>query len=147
MIEVPNTICIDFHGVLTNGKINIAADGTTSYETVCVKDIAAIRELIARGFEVYIVTSSVSRIIDAYAKKVGCIKIQSRVKDDLFAGKKYLAIGDSSFDYKFLRNAVVGFCPSDAEDVLLTDPKIIKLKTRGGDGCIYELLSLITHLV
>ena len=138
-----NIICIDFHGVLTNGKINVAANGATHYECVHVKDISAMRELAARGFEVYIVTSSSSPIIDAFCKKVGCVKIESRVKDDVLKDKAFVAIGDSSFDYKFLLNAKLAFCPADSEDVLLNDPHINVLQTRGGEGCVYELLKLV----
>ncbi len=135
----PNIIAIDFHGVLTDGKITITASGTTSFEHVHVKDIAAIRELIARGYEVYVVTSSSSPIIDAYCEKVGCIKIESREKLDLF-DNPYVAVGDSAFDYNMLLKAERAYCPADAEDVLRKDPKIHKLKAKGGSGCIAEIL-------
>jgi len=138
-----NTVCIDFHGVLTNGKINVAANGATHYECVHVKDISAMRELAARGYEVYVVTSSNSPIIDAFCKKVGCVKIESRIKDGVMKGRKYIAIGDSSFDYQFLLEAELAFCPADAEDLLLNDSKIKTLQTRGGEGCVYEILRLI----
>lgn len=143
MTNLPNKICIDFHGVLTNGKVNITSDGEYLFETVIVRDIAAIRELIAMGFEVYIITSSKSKIIDSFAKKVGCEKITSRIKDDLFIDTEYIALGDSAFDYKFLLNAYIAFCPKDAEDVLLEDGRIQILRTKGGDGCVYELLQWI----
>lgn len=138
-----DVICIDFHGVLTNGKINVAANGATHYECVHVKDISAMRELAARGYEVYVVTSSNSPIIDAFCKKVGCVKIESRIKDGVMKGRKYAAIGDSSFDYQFLLESDVAFCPADAEDLLLQDSKIHTLLTRGGEGCVSEMLKLI----
>lgn len=136
-------ICIDFHGVLTNGKINISSDGHTQYEAVHVKDVAAIRELIALGFEVYIVTASTSPIIDAYCKKVGCIKITSRVKQNLFEKDSYIAIGDSAFDFQFLLDSKLAFCPADAETLVLQNKDIIPLKTKGGDGCIAEMLEIL----
>lgn len=135
-----NTICIDFHGVLTNGRINIASDGHTSYETVHVKDTAAIRELIARGWEVYVITSSKSPIIDVYCNKVGCVKIQSRLKQKVFTDRPYIAIGDSAFDCEMLRGAVTAYCPADAEDVVKDVPNIVWLETQGGEGCVAELL-------
>lgn len=135
-----NTICIDFHGVLTNGRMQIASDGTTAYETVHVKDTAAIRELIARGWEVYIVTSSKSPIIDIYCKKVGCVKIQDRLKQRVFTDRPYIAIGDSAFDCEMLRNAEIAYCPADAEDVVKDVPNVVWLQTPGGEGCIAEML-------
>jgi 3-deoxy-D-manno-octulosonate 8-phosphate phosphatase (KDO 8-P phosphatase) len=143
MTDIINKICIDFHGVLTDGKIQLASDGRTKYETVNVKDISAIRELIARGFEVYIVTSSTCPIIDAFAKKVGCIKITDRTKEGIFEPKSYVAIGDSSFDVRFLEDAILAFCPSDAEEVVKKLPEIRILDVKGGDGCIYELLKYL----
>lgn len=135
-----NTICIDFHGVLTSGRMQIASDGTTAYETVHVKDTAAIRELVARGWEVYIVTSSKSPIIDVYCNKVGCVKIHSRLKQKIFTDRPYIAIGDSAFDCEMLRNAEVAYCPADAEDVVKDVPHIIWLDTPGGEGCVAEIL-------
>lgn len=132
-------ICIDFHGVLTNGKINIAADGETKYEAVHVKDISAIRQFIAEGWEVYIVTSSSCPIIDAYCKKVGAVKISNRVKDDLFTPKSYIAIGDSSFDVQFMKSAALAYCPADAERVVKGIPYVSILETKGGEGCIAEM--------
>lgn len=140
-----STILIDFHGVLTNGKINISADGQTQYETVHTKDIAAIRELIANGFAVYIITSSDSKIIDAYCNKVGCVKIHSRIKsaDILVNYQPYIAIGDSAFDLNLLLCAYLAFAPADADPVLLLNSKITTLKCKGGDGCIAEILPCI----
>lgn len=138
-----NKICIDFHGVLTNGKINISSDGKTQYEAVHVKDVAAIRELIALGYEVYIVTASSSPIIDAYCKKVGCVKIQNRTKKDLFPKDSYLAIGDSVFDYEFLLDARFAFCPADSDKVILDNSEIVTLNNKGGDGCVAELLEFL----
>lgn len=135
-----NTICIDFHGVLTNGRMQIASDGHTSYETIHVKDTAAIRELIAKGWEVYIVTSSKSPIIDIYCDKVGCVKIQDRLKRNIFIDRPYVAVGDSAFDVGMLENAEYAYCPADAEDVVRSIPGINILKTSGGEGCIAEIL-------
>jgi 3-deoxy-D-manno-octulosonate 8-phosphate phosphatase (KDO 8-P phosphatase) len=143
MSDVINKICIDFHGVLTNGRIQIASDGHTKYETVHVKDISAIRELVARGFEVYITTSSSCPIIDAFAKKVGVTKITDRTKESLFEPQTYVAIGDSSFDVRLLEGAILAFCPADAEDVVKSVPNIRVLDVKGGDGCIYEILKYL----
>lgn len=138
-------VAIDFHGVLTDGKLNITADGKTPYETVHVRDIAAIRELIARGYEVYIVTSSKSPIIDAFCQKVKCNKITDRLKRNVFTDQQYIAVGDSAFDCELLKNAYKSYCPADAEQVVKELPNINILKTKGGGGCISEILNELIY--
>jgi 3-deoxy-D-manno-octulosonate 8-phosphate phosphatase KdsC-like HAD superfamily phosphatase len=139
-LESINTICIDFHGVLTDGRMQISSDGMTAYETVHVKDTAAIRELIARGWEVYVVTSSKSPLIDVYCKKVGCVKIQDRLKQRVFLDRPYIAVGDSAFDVQMLKGAAKAYCPADAEDVVKETEGVIWLETNGGEGVVAELL-------
>lgn len=138
--ESINIICIDFHGVLTNGRRGISSDGYTDFEYIHIKDTSAIRELAARGYEVYILTSSSSPIIDEYCRRLGVIKIQDRLKQNIFTDKPYVAIGDASFDVGMLKNAEIAYCPADAEDVIRAIPGINILKTNGGDGCIGEIL-------
>lgn len=138
-------ILIDFHGVLTDGKLNITHDGKTMFESVNVRDIRAIRELIAYGNEVYIVTASSSAIIDAYCKKVGCEKLVLRDKSKLPFKGPYIAVGDDVWDWAMMRGADQCFCPSDAylnkhSHICHLEP----LKTKGGEGVIAELIQKIS---
>lgn len=136
-------ICIDFHGVLTDGKLNITHDGVL-FESCHVRDTRAIRELVAKGFEVYIVTASDSKIIETYCDKVGCERIVKRDKSQM-PFDDYIAIGDDVYDIPMLLKANKAFCPADADVALLNNPKIKKLATKGGKGVIAELVR--THIL
>lgn len=134
-------IYCDFHGVLTNGKISITADGTTLFEQVHTRDIRAIRQLVAMGYEFYILTASSSEIIKAFAHKTGSGLIVSRNKHTMTDEQDYIAVGDDSWDIEMLRNAALAYCPSDAIDEV---KKVAQsLKTKGGEGCIDELLHIL----
>lgn len=131
-------ICIDFHGVLTDGKLNMAQDGTTMFESVHTRDTAAIRELVGCGFEVYIVTQSSNRIIDLYCDKVGAVKLELRDKSKIPFDFGY-AVGDTPADAPMLRKASKhAYIPCDAQE-MPCDLNLIKLRTPGGKGVIAEL--------
>lgn len=139
-MDAPKIILCDFHGVLTNDKLNISHDGTTMFESVCTKDIRAIRELQANGFEFYIVTASDSPIIKAFANKVGCGVIVERDKANLSINEPYIAIGNDVWDLPMLKKAAMAFIPYDSSLESLQD---IRLSTNGGNGVIAELIHKI----
>lgn len=135
-------ILIDFHGVLTDGKLNITHDGKTFFESCHTRDVRAIRELIARGWEVYIVTASSSPIVDAFCKKVGATQIHARDKSDLGL-KDYIAVGDDAWDIPMLKNAKEAYCPCDADPEVLAIPGIRVLGVKGGHGFVAHLVRII----
>lgn len=137
-----STICIDFHGVLTDGKLNITHDGKTFFESCHTRDVRAIRELVARGWEVYIVTASSNPIVDAFCRKVGVTQIHARDKSELGL-KDYIAVGDDAWDIPMLKNAKEAYCPSDADQVVISQPYVKVLGARGGKGVIAELVRKI----
>lgn len=142
-MDKSQVILIDFHGTLTNGVLNIGHDGTM-FESVCVRDIRAIRELIAYGYEVYIVTQSSSKIIDAYCKKVGCEKYVVRDKSQI-EFENYIAIGDDVPDVPMLRKAVVAYAPKNCHQSVRDVPGIKICNNKGGDGIIDELLPYLIN--
>lgn len=138
-------ICIDFHGVLTDGKLNVSHDGKTFFESCHTRDVRAIRELVASGHEVYIVTASMNPIVQAFAEKVGVVVIQARDKSEMPAifKKSYIAIGDDAWDVPMLEKAVHAFCPADADPCVKSLPHIRILNSKGGQGVIAELVPLL----
>lgn len=136
------TILIDFHGVLTDGKLNMSHDGVL-FESMHVRDTRAIRELIAMGYEVVIVTASTSKIIDAYCNKVGCEKLVIRDKSKV-PYTDFIAIGDDVIDLPMLQKAKRAFCPFDADWAVRNSGGIETLKTDGGKGCIAEMIRFIS---
>lgn len=135
-------LLIDFHGTLTDGKLNISHDGTI-FESCCVRDVRAIREFIASGWEVYIVTQSSSKIIEAFARKVGCEIIVARDKTQVVPNLPYTMVGDDVSDIPLLEKAERAFCPQDADRAVLMKCDIGLLKSKGGTGVIAELARML----
>lgn len=142
-MHTAKVICIDFHGTLTNGVLNIAHDGSV-FESVSVRDIRAIRELVAHGYEVYIVTQSESKIIDSYCRKVGCEKVILRDKSAI-PFKNYIALGDDVPDVPMLKQSARAFCPSNADQSVLSLENITVLNAQGGNAVIAELVHHLLH--
>lgn len=136
------TLYIDFHGVLTDGKLHMAHDGKTMFESVHHRDITAIRELVARGFDVTIVTASDSPIIASYCEKVGCSRLVLRDKSNL-PHTPFFAIGDSTWDIPMLEQAIQAYCPADADESVRNLPDIYVLNANGGHGCLAELVKIL----
>lgn len=134
------TILIDFHGVLTDGKMSISHDGKYMFDHVHVRDIRAMRQLLAEGYEVVIVTSSDSDIIKRFAEKIKCEVHVARDKSDI-PFTDFIAIGDDAWDVSMLRKAKKAFCPADADASVLH--YAMKLNSKGGEGVIAELLTQI----
>lgn len=139
---------IDFDGVLTNGKVSITADGSQLFKEVHTRDIRAIRQLVATGNEVYIVTASSSPIINAFADKVGAIVISGRdkaesIKSIFESGDQTVAVGDDSWDISMLKDAHKAFCPADAYHGVRSMCCVTTLQTKGGEGVVAELLDII----
>lgn len=137
---------VDFDGVLTNGKLTITHDGSQLFKEVHTRDIRAIRELIARGNEVYIVTASESPIIRTYARKVGAEVIVCRNKATVlkFVDKKeYVAVVDDSWDISLIQRAVKCFAPADGYHLVKNLCTV--LKTKGGEGAMAEVLDWYIH--
>lgn len=138
------TILIDFHGVLTDGKLNMSHDGVL-FESMHVRDTRAIRELIALGYEVVIVTASTSKIIDAYCEKVGCRKVVLRDKSQINC-HDFIAVGDDVIDIPMMSRAIKAYCPSDADETVLQCKFVKVLDAKGGQGVIAELVREIHRL-
>lgn len=139
-----NVVCIDFHGVLTDGRMTITHDGQYTFDHIHTRDVRAIRELIAKGYEVYIVTSSSSPIIKHFADKVGAELFVLRNKMDMIPfgtkDRKFIFVGDDSWDVGVLNYAAEKYCPADADYSVRSIPGINILETKGGHGVIAELI-------
>ncbi len=140
-----NTILIDFHGVLSNGKLNMSNDGTTEFESVHARDTQPIRELVAMGYRVIIVTQSSNKVIEAYANKLGIEKWTIRNKSQIVLPHDAVCacIGDSTSDFPLFTRSVLNFCPRDSDKAVLEYPGINVIDVDGGCGVMSEVLRRI----
>lgn len=133
------TLLIDCDGVLTDNKINIAQDGTTVFKSFNSYDISPIREFIARGIRVIIVTASSNEIVKHFSNKVGCELIVARNKEEVNTENfgRFAFIGNDVWDTGLLNKANLRFVPSDSP--VLFNFEFSRLNTKGGDGVMVEV--------
>lgn len=145
-VPLPTTILVDCDGCLTSGSLTINRQGTKLFKSFHTRDVRAIRELVQRGFEVYIVTADDCSSIAHFADKVGAVVHVARDKGSI-PFDDYIAIGDDAWDIPMLRRAAVAFAPSDAYIGVLNLPNTQPLKTAGGRGVMAEVLDQLTQHV
>lgn len=147
MSQIPNIIVIDCDGVLTDGTLTIDSQGEKLFKKFHTRDVRAIRQLVASGFEVYIVSADDWNGTRHFAEKVGaefvCMKDKSKVAG--FVGSRpYIAVGDDAWDIPMMKAAAISCCPQDAI-TLVEDHSHIVLGVDGGKGVIAKLLEWIVE--
>lgn len=141
-LDTCKTILIDCDGVLTNGNLTIDHNGEKLFKQFHVRDVRAIRELVANGYEVVIISADDWPGIFHYAEKVGAVVHIAKDKSDI-PFENFIAIGDDAWDVKMLRNATMAFCPNDADRSVLRVNGIYRLEKDGGKGVISEMIGYI----
>jgi 3-deoxy-D-manno-octulosonate 8-phosphate phosphatase (KDO 8-P phosphatase) len=130
--------CIDIDGCLTDSKIWVTHKGEIS-KGFNSRDLAAIRELIAYGHEVHIVTASSWPGAESYLKRSGASLHILRNKEEI-PFHYDVALGDSAWDIPMLRKAKFMFCPADAQSEVRIMNHMNVLKTKGGEGVMCEIV-------
>lgn len=142
-----NVIVCDCDGVLTDGRLNIDHTGEKMFKSFHTKDIRAIRELVANGYEFYIVTADDWPGGKEFAQKVGAgfvyLRDKSKVKDHV-GDRPFIAIGDDVWDVPMMAMAEKAFTPADGHQFSRTALiGYTRMETKGGHGIIAELLNYI----
>lgn len=132
-------LLIDVDGVLTDGVLTIDHRGEKLFKRFHTRDVRAIREFVAHGWEVVLVSADDWPGIHAYAEKVGAEVYVAKDKDDLPYDRPFVAVGDDAWDVPMLRRAAIAYCPSDADCSVMLLQGIRMLETRGGRGVVAEL--------
>lgn len=149
MIEL---MIFDIDGVLTDGSILVNSQGQEQ-KRVNIKDIDAVFELKRRGYRLAAVTGEQTEIVDYFRGRlpwdqflVGCKKkleaVRQLAQDFGLSMEQVAYIGDGKYDLEVLPHVGLSVCPADAirEARLQAD---VVLSRAGGDGCIWELLSIM----
>jgi 3-deoxy-D-manno-octulosonate 8-phosphate phosphatase (KDO 8-P phosphatase) len=138
-------VLIDCDGVLTDGKLYMSADGSKMFKAFHTRDVRAIREFVARGFEVVIVTADDWPGIQHFAAKVGaelCVMRDKARLAPLFSGE-YIAIGDDAWDAPMLRGAAMAFAPKGAHVSITALPGITVVDCPSGEGVVSAVLDAL----
>ncbi len=149
MIEL---VIFDIDGVLTDGSILVDSQGREQ-KRINIKDIDAIFELKRRGYRLAAVTGEDTEIVNYFQNRFpwdhfyrGCKKkletVRGLVNELGLSMTQTAYIGDGKYDLEILPHAGLSVCPADAirEARLQAD---VVLRRAGGEGCVWELLSVL----
>jgi 3-deoxy-D-manno-octulosonate 8-phosphate phosphatase (KDO 8-P phosphatase) len=135
-------ICCDIDGCLTDGKIwvNHLGEIIKSFNN---KDLSAVKELLAMGFQVNFVTASSWPGAEKYMRRSGADMYVIRNKESIPFDYD-IAIGDSSWDIPMFDKARFCFCPSDASEEVKNLDGMHILKCKGGEGIMLEMVRILS---
>lgn len=147
-------IVFDIDGVITDGSLIIDSQGNEQ-KRVNLKDIDAIFELKRRGFILAAITGEDTSIVDYFEKRFPWEhfyrgnhtkkETMQLIEENTGINREEICyVGDGKYDIEPLMYAGLGICPANAVDKAKEASDII-LQNNGGEGCIWEMLSLLKH--
>jgi 3-deoxy-D-manno-octulosonate 8-phosphate phosphatase (KDO 8-P phosphatase) len=142
----------DVDGVLTDGRIYLAGDGT-EFKVFDTKDGHGIRKAIAAGLRVAWISGRTSPATSARARDLGVHSCLQGVRDKLepyqalcrrwkIRPSETAAIGDDEPDIPLLNAAGFSACPADAVGSARQAADVV-LKRDGGRGAAREFIELV----
>lgn len=145
-------VVFDIDGVITDGSIIVDSMGN-ELKTVNLKDIDAIFELHKTGFKLAAITGENTRIVDYFEKrfpwnyfirgsKTKVVALDEIEKELQIEKKDMCYIGDGKYDVEPIMEVGLGVCPADAISTVKQVADIV-LENAGGEGCIWELVSIL----
>ena len=143
----------DVDGVLTDGRIYLAGDGT-EFKVFDTKDGHGTRKAIAAGLRVAWISGRTSPATAARAKDLGVHACYQGIRDNKVEKyrslcrrwkvdpKETAAMGDDEPDVEMMKAAGFSACPSDAAPQALRAASVV-LKNGGGRGAVREFIELV----
>ena len=145
-------LALDVDGVLTDGSINMGAQGEL-FKSFYAQDGLGISVALRSGLQIAIITGRKSEIIHRRAQELGIQMVREGVKD------KYLALeqlqnqlglsrgqvaymGDDLNDLPAFRAAGVTFAPADAVEEVREAASFVT-EAAGGRGAVREAIAMI----
>lgn len=147
-------VVFDIDGVITDGSIIVNAQGKEQ-KKINLKDIDAIFELKKNGFLLAAITGEDTDIVDYFEKRFpwdffyrgNTTKKETMKLIEKGTGtnrENICYVGDGKYDIEPLLYAGLGICPADAIDRAKSAADMI-LQNNGGEGCVWELLSILEY--
>lgn len=145
-------LAMDVDGVLTDGSLNIGAEGEL-FKAFNAKDGIGISLAMRNGLEIALITGRRSEIIHRRAEELGITLLYEGVKDKALQLKQIAAergisldeiayMGDDLNDLPAMVQAGISFAPADAaKDVLKAVNAVASCN--GGRGAVREIIELI----
>lgn len=149
MIEL---IVFDIDGVVTDGSVIIDSNGNEQKQ-INLKDIDAIYELHRRGYKLAAITGEDTDIVNYFEKRFPWEyfyrgnKTKKETMQQIEQGtginrENICYVGDGKYDVEPLTYAGLGLCPANAIDKAKNAADII-LQNDGGNGCVWEIISIL----
>ena len=150
--SVIRALFFDVDGVLTDGRIYLAGDGT-EFKVFHTKDGHGIRKAIAAGLKVAWISGRTSPATAARARDLGVHACYQGVREKLtkyellcrrwkIAPRNTAAVGDDEPDVPMLQAAGFSACPADAALQARRAAKVV-LKHSGGRGAAREFIEMV----
>lgn len=147
-----NLVVLDIDGVITDGSVIIDSNGTEQ-KKINLKDIDAIFELHRQGYKLAAITGEDTDIIGYFKKRFPWDYFYSGSKTKTDAIRQIESgtgiqradicyVGDGKYDIEPLSYVGLGICPANAIDKA-KDASNIVLQSNGGEGCLWELISIL----
>lgn len=148
-------ILLDVDGVLTDGRIILAADGD-EIKSFHAHDGQGLMAALHMGYEVGLFSSRVSKVAEARARELGIVNVFQGVTDKLKAGKKFvedhkykldecLYMGDDLQDLALLKS--VGFSATvPAASEVLQESVDYVTRRDGGWGAVREVIEMMLKI-
>ena len=151
-MTVIKMIIFDVDGTLTDGKINMSADGEL-FKGFNVKDGYRIIDLKNHDIIPAIITGRSSEIVLRRAKELKIEEIYQNISNKIVAYEELKAkyglkdeeiayMGDDVNDLDCIKKCGLAGCPCDAVDEIIDYCDFVS-KRRGGDGAAREFLDKI----
>ncbi len=147
----------DIDGVLTDGGMYYSESGD-ELKKFNTRDGMGLKMLQEYGIKTGFITTESTNIVTNRAKKLNIDYIYQGKRDGgkLSAAKEICQelgitlnevayIGDDINCKEILSSVGYAACPSNAEDAIKKIPGIHIMKTKGGDGCVREMIELILN--
>jgi D-sedoheptulose 7-phosphate isomerase len=148
-------VVFDIDGVLTDGSIIVDQAGNEQ-KHVNLKDIDAVYSLHQAGYKIAVITGEDTSMVDYFESRFpwdyfyrGCKKKKEAfleiVSREHIANDEVCYIGDGRYDVDPLLLSGFGVCPADATEPAKVAAELV-LGRSGGEGCIWELVELLSRV-
>lgn len=149
-------IVLDIDGVITDGAERVGAEGPGAYKQVSFRDLDAIQEARAAGYELVLLTGEDDATVQRIARRVGIEGVYTGYKDkrkglDVILEERKLRpeevcfVGDSNRDARAFDACGLSFAPSDAS-TLARSNATVTLHAQGGRGAVAEAVEIVLRM-
>lgn len=148
-------ILLDVDGILTDGRINLTADGG-EIKSFHAHDGQGLMSVLHMGYEVALISSRTSKVVAARAKDLGIGNVFQGVTDKLKIAKKFieehkykfeecLYMGDDLQDMPLLRTAGFSATVPGAPEVVQEAVDHVTRRA-GGRGAAREVMDMMLKI-